>query len=424
MQSYDAATFPRPAAPALPVPSARSFALRTTPGPIGVWQRDGCVATYSGRYALALALAHAGCGAGDRVLLPAYHCLAMVEPLRQAGLMPVFYPIQTDTTVDLEVIARLGQGGAKVLVFVHCFGFVQDLAPLRQVADRLGMVLIEDCAHAWCGQAGGLPVGSVGDYAIASTLKFLPLGSGGLLASARRDLSDIRLRPPPLRIEFKAAVNLLEQALEYHRLGHAGRVIAGLLGLRDRFRRLLRRMYPAGRALTGTTTPTPTPEFAMDPRWLEWSGTRGSALLLRHARTTDLVARRRGYYRAYLDLVTGRDDCRPLFDPLPAGVAPQVFPLYVEHCLAVFVTLKREGVPIIRFGEFLDPQVTPELCPVSIDYAEHLLQFPCHQELSEAEAAWIRGRLIAALDQAAMGDGLTGPFPTAPPPERRQWSHL
>lgn len=367
------------------------------------------VQTYSGRYAIALALAHAGLRKGDRVLLPAYHCLAMVEPLLTAGLEPIYYPIRPDTTIDPLAIARLRHAGAKALLAVHYFGFVRNLTPLRRCADRLGLVLIEDCAHACFGEAAGLPVGSIGDYAIASTLKFFPIGDGGLLASARRDLSDIQLRPPPLKVELKAAVNLLERALEYRRLGRAGRMIAGLLGLRGRFLHHLKRMRPTKPGPMGTTT-VQTPESAMDPRWLAWSGTRVSAFLLRHTRTADLVRRRRDCYMAYLSAVAGRSDCRPLFDALPVGTVPQVFPLYVQHCLAVFVTLKRQGVPIIRFGEFLDPQVTPELCPVSIDYAEHLLQFPCHQELSESEAAWIRGRLIAALDQAAAGDEPTGPF--------------
>lgn len=408
MPAYDPSFFPRPAAPPLPVPGPGSFALGQTGVLIGVQRLGQSIATHSGRYAITLALAHAGLRPGDRVLLPAYHCLAMVEPLHTAGLLPVYYPIRPDTTVAADLIAQLAPSGAKALLVVHYFGFVRDLGPLREVTKRLGMVLIEDCAHACFGEAAGLPVGSIGDYAIASTLKFFPIGDGGLLASAHRDLSDIQLRPPPLKVELKAAVNLLEQALEYRRLGRAGRIIAGLLGLRESVLRHLKRLRQTGPGPMASAT-VQTPESAMDPRWLAWSGTRVSAFLLRHAGTADLARRRRGYYMAYLGAVAGRSDCRPLFDALPTGTVPQVFPLYVEQCLAVFVTLKREGVPIIRFGEFLDPQVTPELCPVSIDYAEHLLQFPCHQELSESEAAWIRGRLIAALDQAAMGDEPTGP---------------
>jgi len=220
MSAYDVGQFPRARMPTLPVVSLHTFGLRTSVPPVGViWMRNA-LKTYSGRSAIALALAH----------------------------------------------ARLRKGA--------CFG-----------------------------EAAGLPVGSIGDYAVASTLKFFPIGDGGLLASAHRDLSDIQLRPPPLKVELKAAVNFLEQRLEYRRLGRAGRIIAGLLGPRERFLRHLKRMRQTSPEPVANAT-AQTPESAVDPRWLAWSGTRVSAFLLRHARTADLARRRRDYSIAYLGLAT------------------------------------------------------------------------------------------------------------------------
>ncbi|NJN14489.1 MAG: hypothetical protein HC813_02335 [Planctomycetes bacterium] len=58
-----------------------------------------------------------------------------------------------------------------------------------------------------------------------------------------------------------------------------------------------------------------------------------------------------------------------------------------------FAPLKRLGVPIVRFGEFLWPGVDAGTCPVAADYSRRLFQFPCHQELRPDELDW----LIAAL---------------------------
>lgn len=343
---------------------------------------------------------HAGLGPGDRILLPAYHCLGMVEPLRQLGLEPLYYPIRSDLTIDPLVVEKLALHGAKALVAVHYFGFVVDLAPLRRITERLGLLLIEDCAHACFGGTAEYAAGSIGDYAIASTQKFFPIPHGGLLASARRDLSDIRLMAPPLRFELKAAVNLIEKGIEYGRFGAPGRFSGRLLRFKDRLLRRVRR-FRTNREASATALADDAPEYVMDRRWLAWRATRVSTFLMHRTKTDPLIRRRRAYYSRYLHALAGRSDCRPLFDALPDGVVPQVFPLYVQLSLEVFVALKRQGVPIIRFGEFLDTPVTPELCPVSVDYSAHVLQFPCHQELRETEVDWILECLVAALDQAS-----------------------
>lgn len=398
---YDPSLFPKARAPALPTPSPECFCLLPQPIAPGVLALTEVRHLHSGRYALSLALKQKKIGPGDHVLLPAYHCLAMVEPLRLAGVEPIYYPVGPNLSLDIAAIEQRA-AHVKAIIAVHYFGFPQDFRPLRNLADRLGLILIEDCAHACFGAVNGLPVGSLGDYAIASTMKFFPIGHGGVLASSRHPLVQPALKNPPLKIELKTAINLLEDAQIYQRLGRLGRLIDILIQLKNRLQRLTQRSQPLVPDHVDATLQS-TPEYAMDSRWLEWRSSRVSRFLLRHTRIDHLIERRRHYYRIFLDAVANRTDCRPLFPELPEGVVPQVFPLYVNQCLPVFVNLKRQGVPIIRFGEFLDDPVDRDLCPVSVDYAEHVLQFPCHQTLREDEVAWIVERLIFALDAAKNG---------------------
>ncbi len=394
LTSYDPSKFPKARAPTLPTPSPECFCLLPQPILAGVLTLENTLHLHSGRYALALALKQAKISSDDGVLLPAYHCLAMVEPLRLAGVRPVYYPINSDLSIDIIEIEKRSSG-VKAIVAVHYFGFPQDFRLLRNLADRLGLILIEDCAHACFGAINGAPLGSLGDYAIASTMKFFPIGHGGVLASTRHRLVQPALKNPPLKIELKTVINLLENAHAYHRLGRLGRLLNILIQMKDNLLRKKRRSQP----LTPSRNEA-TPEYVMDSRWLGWRSSRVSRFLLRHARTDDLIKRRRDVYRMFLGALAHRRDCRPLFPDLPEDVVPQVFPLYVNQCLPVFVNLKRQGVPIIRFGEFLDDPVDQELCPVSIDYAEHVLQFPCHQCLKDDEVAWVIERLIIALDTA------------------------
>ena len=65
----------------------------------------------------------------------------------------------------------------------------------------------------------------------------------------------------------------------------------------------------------------------------------------------------------------------------------------------VFPLLKAQGVPIIRFGEFLWPGVDAALCPNSADLSRRLFQFPCHQGLRPGELAWMITRLRQVLAQ-------------------------
>ena len=151
-----------------------------------------------GNIAIALALTHAGIGQGDQVLLPAYHCKSMVEPVIWRGAEPVFYRIGYDTFPDLDDVTQALTPRSRAILVPHYFGFPQNMQLIRDFCDQHHLILIEDCAHAFFGLHAGQPLGSFGDYAIASAWKFYPVPNGGCLISARRSLSSLRLEAPAL----------------------------------------------------------------------------------------------------------------------------------------------------------------------------------------------------------------------------------
>lgn len=117
----------------------------------------------------------------------------MVEPVIWTEAVPVFYRIHPDTSVDLDNIRQLLNEGARALMVTHYFGFPQDMAAIRQLCNEKGVILIEDCAHAFFGETNEQPIGTIGDYAIASASKFFPVYDGGLLASSDSSINDIKL---------------------------------------------------------------------------------------------------------------------------------------------------------------------------------------------------------------------------------------
>lgn len=176
------------------------------------------ISVSAGRAAITLALQHAAIGAREEVLVPAYHCESMIAPVEFVGSTPVYYKVQANTSVDLADLECKITPRTRAVLATHYFGFPQDISKLRELCDKHKLVLIEDCAHAFFGSKDGFTLGTCGDYAIGSAMKFFPLFDGGILASSRHALRTIELVSPPLGLEMKAATNVVEYAMRYRRL--------------------------------------------------------------------------------------------------------------------------------------------------------------------------------------------------------------
>src|ERR1700726_3419115 len=82
--------------------------------------------TYNGRAALYQLLLSLPRETRDIVLLPAFHCTALVEPVVRAGFRPVFYRIKKDLTIDVEDLRAKSSSRDALIIVVHFFGFPAD----------------------------------------------------------------------------------------------------------------------------------------------------------------------------------------------------------------------------------------------------------------------------------------------------------
>jgi dTDP-4-amino-4,6-dideoxygalactose transaminase len=143
--------------------------------------------------ALEVALMAAGIGAGDEVITTPLSWCATANVILRVGARPVFVDIDLDTrNLSLELAEKAVTPRTRAIMPVHFSGLTLDLDALYAFANRHGLRVIEDAAHAigssWRGQA----VGSVGDLVCFSfhPNKNITTGEGGAIVA--RDPEEIR----------------------------------------------------------------------------------------------------------------------------------------------------------------------------------------------------------------------------------------
>jgi dTDP-4-amino-4,6-dideoxygalactose transaminase len=145
---------------------------------------DHAVAVSNGTAALHLALLACECGPGDEVVLPSLNFVAAANVVRHAGAVPVFCDIggPHDLNLDPDDLEAAVGPRTKALLVLHYGGFPCDMEAVTAIAERHGLVVIEDAAHApgatWRGRKCGT-LGRVGCFSFFSN-KNLPVGEGGL----------------------------------------------------------------------------------------------------------------------------------------------------------------------------------------------------------------------------------------------------
>lgn len=334
----------------------------------------GVVLTSSGRASIALALMSLEVARGDSVLVPTYHCPSMVSPVVSLGGRPLFYPITHEGMPDMNAIAAwVEREKPKAIIVAHYFGLPRRMAQIRQWCDRNGVALIEDCAHCLFGIADGRPVGSWGDFAIASLTKFLPVLEGGAIRAPDPDRVRESLRPRRWKDQLRAVANVLELAARHSPLGR-------MMSARASPARAVSPDAQSGSAPASELS-TPPPEYlAFDRARAHDRIPAFNAILARKLPTARNVAARRANYAQLASRFAGRNGIRALFPDLPPGAAPYVFPVWVDEPDPGYQALRRLGLPMYRW-DWLWPDMPHYPGDVGVVWARHVLQIGCHQSL-------------------------------------------
>lgn len=138
------------------------------------------IAVNSGTSALHLALLAAGIGPGDEVITVPNTFVATVAAIQYAGATAVLVDVDADTlTLDPATLEAAITVRTKAILPVHLYGHPADMAPILEIANAHGLVVIEDAAQAHGAEYQGQRIGGIGDYGCFSFYPSKNLGAYG-----------------------------------------------------------------------------------------------------------------------------------------------------------------------------------------------------------------------------------------------------
>ncbi|MCL2475557.1 DegT/DnrJ/EryC1/StrS family aminotransferase [Candidatus Bathycorpusculum sp.] len=152
------------------------------------------VAVNTGTAALHAAVMAVGVRRDDEVILPSFTFVATAEAVALSGGKPVFVDIDPKTyNLSPTAVEKAITKKTKAILPVDLYGFSADMKPLREIADKHGLGLVEDAAQAHGATYAGKPVGSFADVACWSLYasKNMMAGEGGVITTNSDKLDEI-----------------------------------------------------------------------------------------------------------------------------------------------------------------------------------------------------------------------------------------
>jgi len=204
------------------------------------------IAVCNGTVALELAMAALELPPGSEVIVPTFTIISCVLAVLRNGLKPVLVDADRDTwTMDVEQVQRRIGPRTKAIMPVHIYGHPVEMAPIRELAGKHGLMVVEDAAEAHGALCLGKMCGSLSDIGAFSFYanKIITTGEGGMCVTDRDDLGE-KLR------SLRNLCFIPERRFEHRRLGYNFRMtnLQAAIGLAqvERADELIRRKHWQG----------------------------------------------------------------------------------------------------------------------------------------------------------------------------------
>jgi dTDP-4-amino-4,6-dideoxygalactose transaminase len=339
--------------------------------------------TYNARAALYQLLHSMPRSGRDTVLLPAFHCTTVVEPVLRAGWKVRFYRIKQDLSLDLEDLeCHLSSEIAAILV-IHFLGFPSPLEDVLRMSHKFGCYLIEDWAHSFLRGPAPHLSGHQGDFALFSFYKHAPSFAGGGLRV------NIQI---PWSLPLQKSAGVAQTARIFKRLFEQATENSSGGPLKSTFQKFEEWRVGKKRAQSANIGVSAETSFGSSYEFSERLARAGIPWLSRHvlhaSSWISLFEARRRNYEFLAQYIEETPLFRKVHPKLPAEVCPWAFPVWLPLRSKHDFQLRARGVPLFTFGEVLHPiisQSPDETRDAAKNLSEHLLLLSVQQNLELAD---------------------------------------
>lgn len=152
------------------------------------------IACANGTVAMHLAMATLGLEPGDEVIIPTFTMIATANAVTYCGAKPVLVDMEPNYwQMAIDQVAAKITPRTRAIVPVHIYGHPTDMDPLMELAEKHGLLVIEDSAEAHGAEYKGRRCGSLGDAAGFSFYgnKIITTGEGGMVVTNNREIAKL-----------------------------------------------------------------------------------------------------------------------------------------------------------------------------------------------------------------------------------------
>jgi len=333
------------------------------------WMEQYGVKNYSlsgyGRIALLDGLKVLDCTKGDNVLLPSYICDVTAEPFYELGVQTTFYRVLTNLQPNIEDIRKRINQKTKAILVVNYFGFPQRLFEIQSICKEYGLTLIEDNAHGFLSRRNSHLLGTLGDIGFSSIWKILPVPNGAVLFVNNEQL---------MKTKSRSQIRLSEESLRHVNLSKY--ILSSLLSyLEARYKfpsQYFRNVYY--KFLSKVER-----DSTLDYQRAKVRLSGLSLKVLQKVDPEEIVSRRRENYKFWLDRLHRKHGVTIIFEDLPEGICPQVFPIIADDEDSLERKLLSRGIHVNHWPWLPREVKGNKEYPTANFLAEHLLVLPVHQ---------------------------------------------
>jgi dTDP-4-amino-4,6-dideoxygalactose transaminase len=323
--------------------------------------------------------------AGDEVVIPSHTFTSSAYPFAARGAKLVFSDIDPKTRVTAaKYIEPLLTPRTRAIVVPHLYGFVADMPPIMELAEKRGLLVVEDACQAIGAELEGEKAGNFADFGVFSFhshKNLTTLGEGGMLTVKDEKRAAI---VPMLRHNGHCAYP--EDREDYWRPAMGDLDFPELEG---------RRIWPANYCLGEV-------ECALGIKMLE--------------RVMEINAQKRTRAIGFIDALSGypelefhrEDSPRHNYHLLAARLdgPANLRDAFIRRMFGEFgIKCVVQYYPLNRYPFYQKLGLGQAACPNADDFYDHMISFPFQHNLGDDQCAYMLGCCQKTLDGLRAGMG-------------------